>query len=151
MAAGNFVFYGAFFENLAKGIIDLDGHTIKAMLMGSGYTPDDDTDAVVADISANEVNAGTFPDYARVTLTTVSVTRTGMVTTFTSDPADFGATVDITAAYIVLYDDTPTSPADPLIGYADLNTGGATVSSVDGPFEVSPHATNGWGTFGPPA
>lgn len=151
MAAGNFVFYGSFFEYLAKGLIDLDGHTLVAMLMGTGYTPDDDSHTVVADISANEVSSGTYPDYARVTLTTVTVTRSGMVTTFDSDPVDFGATVDILAAYIVLFDDTPTSPADPLIGYADLNNSGASVASVDGPFIVSPHATNGWGTFGPPA
>lgn len=150
MAAGNFVFYGSFFEFLAKGLLDLDGgHTLKAMLLQSSYTPDDDSHTVVADISASEVSSGTYPDYARVTLTTPSVTRTGMVSVFTTDPADFGSTVDITAGFIALYDDTHAS--DALIGYADLNSGGATVSSVDGPFVVSPHATNGWGTFGPPA
>lgn len=28
----------------------------------------------------------------------------------------------MTARYIVIYDDTPTSPADPLIGYLDYGT-----------------------------
>lgn len=148
MAAGSLVLYGAFFENLAKGLIDLDGHTFKAMLL-STYTPDDDSHATVSDVSGTEVSSGTFPDYARVTLGSPTVSRSAMEVKWVTAAADFGATVTIDAGWLVIYDDTHAS--DALVGYADLNTGGLLVSSVDGPFVVSPHATNGWATFGPPA
>ena len=44
--------------------------------------------------------------------------------------------------YVVLYDDTPTSPADPLVGYLDYGTN---LTVTDGnTFTVDINATNGW-------
>jgi hypothetical protein len=146
MAAGSFTLYGAAIEGIAKGLIDLDGHTFKAKLLTSSYTPNASTHANVSDLT-NEVAGG--GDYAEVTLTGVAVTRSGTTVKVTSDPVDYGAAVTITAKYLVIYDDTHAS--DALLGYVDLNTGGGSASSSDGPFEVSPHATDGWFTMAPAA
>lgn len=145
MAAGDFTLYGGAIEGIAKGLIDLDGGTFKAKLCLSGYSPNTSTDVDVGDLT-NECADG---DYAEVTLTTVSVTRSGTTVKFTSDPIDFGATVTITAKYLVIYIDDGAD--DALLGYVDLNTGGGSASSTDGPFELSPDVTNGWFTIAPAA
>ena len=142
MAAGSFTLYGAAIENIAKGLIDLDGHAFKALLATSGYSPDAAAHAALADVT-NEVASG--GDYARVTLEDVAVSRSGTTVKFTSGPADFGAEVTITAKYLVLFDDDSTG--DLLLGYVDLNTAGGSASSTDGPFKLTPHATNGWFTI----
>ena len=146
MAAGNFTLFGAAIENIARGLIDLDGHSFKALLATSGYTPNVSTHAVLADVT-NEVAGG--GDYARVDLEGVTVTRSGTTVKFTSDPADFGAVATITAKYLVIFDDTHAS--DALLGYVDLNTGGGSASSSDGPFELSPDGDDGWFTLAPAA
>lgn len=145
MAAGSFTLYGAAIEGIARGLVDLDGHSFKAALCASGYTPNVATHAALADLT-NELSGG---DYARVTLTGVSVARSGTTVKFTSDPVDFGDDVTLTAKYLVLYDDTHAS--DALLGYVDLNTGGGSASSTDGPFEVAPDAADGWFTMAPAA
>jgi hypothetical protein len=146
MAAGNFTLYGAGIEGIAKGTIDLDSGTFKAKLLTSSYTPNTSTHVDVGDLT-NEVAGG--GDYEEQTLTTVSVTRSGTTVKFTSDPIDFGATVTITAKYLVIYIDDGAD--DALLGYVDLNDGGGSASSSDGPFEVSPDGTDGWFTIAPAA
>lgn len=146
MAAGDFTLYGAAIEGIAKGLIDLDGHTFRALLTTSSYTPDVDADVDISDIT-NEVAGG--GDYARQTLTTVSVTRSGTTVKFTSDPIDFGSAVTITAKWLVIYDDTHAS--DALLGFVDLNTGGGSATSSNGPFDLTPDGTNGWFTIAPAA
>ncbi|BBK36089.1 hypothetical protein STAQ_11670 [Allostella sp. ATCC 35155] len=143
MAAGNFTLYGAAIEGIARGLVDLDGHSFRAALCAAGYSPDAAAHAALADIT-NELAGG---DYARVTLTGVAVARTGTTVKFTSDPVDFGSAVTLTAKYLVIYDDSHAS--DALLGYVDLNTGGGSAASTNGPFEVSPDATDGWFTMAP--
>ncbi len=43
MAAGDFTLFGAAIENIARGLIDLDGHSFKALLATSSYTPNAST------------------------------------------------------------------------------------------------------------
>ncbi len=99
----------------------------------------------MADIT-NELAGG---DYARATLTNVAVSRSGTTVKFTSDPADFGAEVTLTAKWLVIFDDTHAS--DALLGYVDLNTGGGSAASTDGPFKLTPDPTDGWFTLAPAA
>src|SRR3990167_4264714 len=47
-----------------------------------------------------------------------------------------------TFRYVVLYSDTPTSPADPLIGWWDYGVGGVTLANGE-TFTVDFDATNG--------
>lgn len=103
------------------GFIDLAADTFKAVLTNTA--PTKAGSAVLADITQIAGTGG----YAAVTLSSVTFTETGAGTgiwefdsaafSWTASGADFA-----TARYIVIYDDTPTSPADPLIGYLDYGT-----------------------------
>lgn len=134
MATGNWTLYNDAKERIAKAEIDLNGDTFKAVLLTSSYTPAG-THSVLADLT-NEVTGG---NYARVTLTTVTVSETSGTVTFDSDDIDFGSNTTITAKYCVIYDDTHAS--DALLCYIDLNSGGGSVSSSAGTFKVTINAS----------
>lgn len=103
------------------GFIDLAADTFKAVL--SNVAPTKAGSQVLADITQIAGTGG----YAAVTLSGVTFAETGAGTgiwqftssafSWTASGADFA-----TARYVVIYDDTPTSPADPLIGYLDYGT-----------------------------
>jgi len=134
MSAGNWQFYNDFKEKLAKAEIDLDSDTLKCLLTTSSYTPSA-THSTLSDIT-NEV---TDSDYARQTLTSVTVTETGGTVTFDCADISFGSSVTITGKYAVLYDDTATG--DPLLVYVDLDTGGGSVSSTSSTFQITINAS----------
>lgn len=104
--------YNKFTENLASGVHLLTSDVLKVMLSNS--TPNVSTHTVRAD--ASEITAGNGYTTGGKTAT-ASLSRTSGVTSIV------GVTVVFTAAggtigpfrYAILYDDTPTSPADPLI------------------------------------
>jgi hypothetical protein len=118
--------FEAFSEHLAEKVHDLDADLLKAYL--SNTTPDAAADAVKADLAeisgGNGYTAGGHD-------TQNSTSRSGGTTTV--------AAVDIviTASggsigpfrYVVLYNDTPTNPADPLIGWWDY---GSALTLLDG-------------------
>lgn len=135
MAASAFTFYGEAIERMAKGEIDWDGHTFKAILCTSSYTPDTDTHDDLADIT-NELSGG---DYARVTLSGITVTRSTTTITVDCDNISFGNPVTLTAKYLIVYDDTHAS--DALIGYVDLDSGGGSVSSTAALFQYTVNAS----------
>lgn len=136
MAAGSWSLYGGALESLAKGLIDLSSDTLKCVLCTSSYVPSH-AHTVLADVVADECADA---DYGRVSLGSVTVTRVGANVVLDCADIDFGAAVTITAKYAILYDDTPSSPADPLIAYLDLNSGGGSVSSAAGSFKITIHA-----------
>jgi hypothetical protein len=95
--------------------------TFKAVITNTA--PNQATNQVLADLTQIAGTGG----YAAVTLTGVTFTETGAGTgiwQFDSDPfawtasgADFA-----TGRYIYIYDDTATTPDDPLVGYLDYGT-----------------------------
>lgn len=105
---------------IADGTIDMDSHTFKAVLTNTA--PVQGTNTVLADIT--QIAAGNGYTTGGVTLAGVALAETGAGTgiwrwTFTA-PAWTATGGDIaTHRYLVVYDDTPTSPADPLIGFVD--------------------------------
>lgn len=120
--------YQQFAEDLAGGVHDLVGtqHTLKVMLSNSA--PNATSHAVRAD--ASEISAGngytsggndTQNDGAESGGT---VTVTAVDTTFTASGGSIGP-----FRYAILYNDTPTSPADPLIGWWDY---GSAITLADG-------------------
>ena len=124
----SFVKYQQFVEDLGSGVHNLAaaGHTLKVML--SNTAPNVSTHAVRAD--STEISAGNGytsggtdiqNDYSQ---TSGTGTLTGTDVVFT---ASGGAIA--TFRYVILYNDTPTSPADPLIGYWDY---GSAVNLADG-------------------
>jgi hypothetical protein len=113
-----FTFFHEFKKYLADGTIDLDTHTFKWALTNTAPTAASNT--VLADITQITSAGG----YAPVTATSVTWTETGAGTGIwafdTADPVFSASGADFDSArYLVLYDDTPTSPADPLVGYYD--------------------------------
>lgn len=117
-----------FGKYLGDGAVTLGSHTFKAVLTNSAPTAAGST--VLSGITQISSTGG----YAAVTLTSVTWSETGAGTgIWEFDSGAFswtasGANFD-TARYIVIYDDTPTSPADPLVGYIDY---GATFIVTDG-------------------
>jgi hypothetical protein len=110
-----------FVEDLAVGVHQLHaaGHTLRVYL--SNATPSASADAVKGDLAeiTNE-NGYTAPvdtqQDASQTSGTLTVTAVDVVITAS------GGTVG-PFRYIVLYNDTPTSPADPLIAWWDYGSG----------------------------
>jgi hypothetical protein len=117
-----------FVEDLGKGVHQLHaaGHTLKVYL--SNATPDAAGDAVKADLAEITAQNG-YPsggtdiqnDWSESSGT---ATLTGVDVTWTATGGSFGP-----FRYVVIYNDTPTSPADPLICWWDygaavtVNTG----------------------------
>lgn len=133
MAAGDWILYTAFKERALDGTIDLDNHTFKIRIV-DGYTPSLThqnlaTAAIATAPAANGASAGN--DF---TLTGVTWAATGTTMRFDSSAtATWTATGgSITGSHAIIYDDTPTSPADPLVGYVDLATGATGVTVTVG-------------------
>jgi hypothetical protein len=122
------VFFDAFFEHEAEKVHNLGSDTLKVMLLNSA--PDAAADAVKADLPA-EIAAGFGYSAGGATATvTTSAQTAGVYTLAASQVVITASGGDIGPwQYAVLYNDTPTSPADPLIMYAD---NGSSVSIVDG-------------------
>jgi hypothetical protein len=141
-----FQFFHEFKRYLADGTMDLDTHTFRWML--SNVAPNVATNTVRADIT--EISAGSGYTAGGQVADSVTWTETGAGTgvwrftcadeVFTATGGDFAQ-----ARYLVLYNDTPTSPADPLVGFLDYGaaftlTSGNTLTidvGANGLFELS--------------
>lgn len=127
----------AFVEHLAEGVHNLQTGALTIALTTLAEVPVAGTDAVLADIvqisytnlssrvittSTSSQTSGTY----KLVLTDLVLTASGAVATFRE---------------VVIYNDTPTSPADPLIGWWDY---GADVTLASGEtFTVDFDPTNG--------
>lgn len=123
-----FVKFESFAEELAEGTHNFEaaGDTLKIALTNTAPTAS--TDAVFADIT--EISAGNGytaggEDVQNDTNRSGGTTSvTGVDVTWTASGGTIGP-----FRYVVLYNDTPSSPADPLIGYWDY---GSSVTLSDG-------------------
>jgi hypothetical protein len=119
--------FNIFVQNLGLAVYDFTNHTVKCMLVTTAPVA---TNQVKADIVANEVangNGYTTGGYTVTkTWTNSPPTSTLACTTFnwTASGAGFGP-----FRYVAMYDDTPSSPADPLIGFWDYGSSIPTVNS----------------------
>ena len=111
--------FNAFVENLSEKVHNLQSDTLKVMLTN---TAPNATDAVLADLT--EISAGNGYTAGGTTATQSSSAQSSGTyklvladVTFTASGGSIGP-----FRYAVLYNDTPTSPADPLIGYWDYGT-----------------------------
>jgi hypothetical protein len=111
--------FNAFVEHLAEGVHNLQSHTLKVMLTNTAPVA---TNSVRADLT--EIAAGNgYTAGGTAASVTSSAQTSGTYKLVLGD-------VVITASggsigpfrYAVLYNDTPTSPADPLIGYWDYGS-----------------------------
>jgi hypothetical protein len=113
----SFVKFYQFVEDLGLGVHNLDTGALKVYL--SNAAPSQSLDAVKTDL-AEITNQNGY---------TAPVDVTGVWTESSGTATLAGTDVVITATgavgpfqYVVLYNDTPTSPADPLIGYWDYGS-----------------------------
>lgn len=120
--------YQQFVEDLGNKVHDLVGtqDTLKVML--SNATPNAATHAVRADVTELTTGGGYTSGGIDIdndgsesggTLTVTAVDKT-----FTASGGTIGP-----FRYAIIYNDTPTSPADPLIGYYDY---GSSITLQDG-------------------
>lgn len=129
--AATIAFYNSFRKYLGDGTIDLDSHAFKVMLVSSSYTPNAATHTVKADVT-NELSTANGYTSGGASLGSVTWTQSAAVVTF--DAADTTWTASggsIVARWAVIYDDTPTSPVDPLVAYILLDTTPANVTATD--------------------
>ncbi|MGW3545910.1 hypothetical protein ACWDNI_35960 [Nocardia niigatensis] len=126
-------FYSQFFTSLLNKEIDFDTDNIKIMLLGNGYTFDQDAHRYKSSIT-NEVS-GTGYTAGGQTLTSVTVSYDSATNTIKLDAADpswTGSTIS-GVRKAAIYDSTPgTDATRPLIVYlesdADLSTTSGTLS-----------------------
>jgi hypothetical protein len=123
--------FNVFVEDLANKVHDLFGSpigdTLKIMLVNSPAPVA--TNSVKADLT--EISAGNGYS-AGGTSVAADGTRSGGTMTLDGDQVVFTASGGSIGPfrYVVLYNDTPTSPADPLIAWWDHGTG-VTLNSGD--------------------
>jgi hypothetical protein len=123
-----FVKFQAFPEHLAEKVHNLGADTLKILL--SVDAPSAAADAVKADLTS-ELAGGNGYTAGGATVTITSSAQSGGTYSLVGNDVVFTASGGTIGPfrYAVLYNDTPTSPADPLIGYWDY---GSSISLLDG-------------------
>ena len=129
MAEGDGTIYNNFKEQIMEAIFDLStgGDTCKLILVSS-HTPDAQVDDTYSDVSADEYATGTNYTKTGEALTSQDVTQVDGTSNWGAfDAADvtwtaLGPLSPTTPSHCILYDDTPTTPADPLLAYWVLGT-----------------------------
>jgi hypothetical protein len=141
-----------FVLNLCE-VMDIDGDVLKFDLTltdpAAGTDATADGNGVLANIAPITYTNYTDDLTADRTFTSGTLTHTQTAGTFT---LDYGADIVITASggaiadfrYVVPWDDTPTSPADPLINVWDH---GSTISLADGDSATLQFNASGWFTL----
>jgi hypothetical protein len=125
--------YNSAIDDMARGAIDADTDSFKAMLVTSSYTPNKDTDlkrsAVTNEVSGTGYTAGGVASVCTVTKDTSNDKVT------LSFAAVSWASSTITARALVIYKSRGgASSADELVCYVDF---GSDVSSSGGTFSVT--------------
>lgn len=116
--------YNTFIGNLANKIIDFLGNqdTYKAVIHTDAPVPA--TDATVADLTqiggSNGYATGGSDITFNSTQTTDTITATATDVVWTASGGNLGGST--TGRYVSIYDDTPTSPADPLVASFDYGS-----------------------------
>lgn len=122
----SFAKFNAFVEHLAEKVHNLGSDTLKVLLTLTSPSASNSVTADLVEIAAGNgyLQGGTIATQTGSAQTsgTYKLTLTDVV--FTAS----GGTMT-TFRYAVLYNDTPSSPLDPLIGYWD---NGSTVSLISG-------------------
>ena len=126
MATSNLTLFNQFVQDLAHKKHDLSSDVIKALLTNTAPSA---TNAVLADIT--EISAGNGYTTGGATLTTSSSSQTSGTyklvladATITASGGSIGP-----FRYVVVYNNTQTSPLKPLIGWYDR---GSSITLTDG-------------------
>ena len=129
-----------FVVNLAN-TMDLDGDTLKVALSNTDPTSGTNAAADGNGILAN-ITEISYANLSARTLQSVTSTQTSGTYKLSANDLVLTASGGAVAAfrYVIVYDDTVTSPADPLIGYYDY---GSSLTLNDGDTFTIDIGTNG--------
>lgn len=126
-----------FSENLCKGVHNLSTDTLTVALCNAANAPDAAADAILGDLTVIA-----YTNLSTRVVTTTSCEQTGGTTKLILADLVLTASGDVAAfRYVVLYDETPGAPVDPLIGYYDY-TSEVTLHNGD-TFTIDWDQTNG--------
>jgi len=147
MPVATFQKFNSFVEHVAEGVHNLQSNTLKVYLTNT--VPNGSTMAVKADLSETITTTGGYTAGGFTVSPPTSSAQTGGVyklvlpdATWTATGGGFGP-----FQYAVLYNDTPTSPADPLIGWWD--NGSAVTLTAGQSFTVDYDPSTGVIQIGP--
>jgi hypothetical protein len=106
--------FNQFVEDVAKGVHNLSSGTLTVALCAAANAP----------VASNTVLANlTQINYANLSSRVISITScvqtSGVLKLILGDLTLTASGAVATFRYVVIYNDTPTSPADPLIGWYD--------------------------------
>lgn len=128
----------AFVEHLAEKVHNLGSDTLKVLLTNTAPTAANSVKADLTEISAGNgyTAGGNTPTISSSAQTSGTYKLVLADTVFTASGGSIGA-----FRYVDFYNDTPSSPADPLIGWWDY---GSSITLADTEtFTVDFDATNG--------
>lgn len=107
-----------FVKDLIDGVHDFDAHTFKVLLTNTAPV---NTNTIKSNLTEISAGSGYTAGGTATTITTSVASGVAKITgtdvTFTASGGSIGP-----FRYAVLYNDTPTSPADPLIAWWDYGS-----------------------------
>lgn len=114
--------YQQFVADLASGVHQLQTGTSHVLKVALSNTAPSATHATLSQVS--ELTTGGGYTAGGISVGTITGSQTGGTFKLVggTDPVWTGSGGGFTARYAILYNDTPTSPADPLIGWWDYGT-----------------------------
>jgi hypothetical protein len=124
--------YNSAIDDMARGAIDFDSDSFKALLVTSSYTPNKDTHDKRDDVTNEATGTGYTAGGVTTACTVTKDTANDRVTL--QFAAVSWATSTITARALVIYKSTGTASTDNLVAYNDF---GSDVSSTAGTFSVA--------------
>lgn len=129
-----------FVVNLANAM-DLDSDTLKIALSNTDPTSGTDVTGDGNGVLAN-ITEIAYTNLSSRTLSNVTSTQTSGTYKLSADDLTITASGGSAAAfrYVIVYNDTPTSPADPVVGYYDY---GSSLTLNDGDTFTIDIGTNG--------
>lgn len=132
-----FTKFNQFVEDLAKGVHNISTGAITLALCDAAHAP-----VVTNTVLANLTQISYTNLSARVVTVTSCAQTSGTLKWVLTDLVLTASTGDVAPfKYVVVYNDTPTSPADPLIGFytydADTTLRGANGDSITVDFDAA--------------
>lgn len=129
--------HNQFTKDLIDGVHDFDAHTFKVALTNTAPTAANSTLSALTQISAgNGYSSGGTATSITTSTSSGTAKVTGSDVTFTASGGSIGP-----LRYADFYNDTPTSPADPLISWWDY--GSSVTLAATETFTVDFDGTNG--------
>jgi hypothetical protein len=115
------VVYGRFMTSLAQGLIDFESDVIKAMLVGPGYTPNQNTHQYKTSVNSEIVGSGYASGGKQVS--GITLNYSSKVLTISASNLSWPVISASNIRYMVLYDDSwPSDAQKPLLLYVDFET-----------------------------